>query len=155
MKPIKNILLVFILASLLLLVSGRGGTQLEAAQHETKKPSPAEQKEIDAKRKAHKVQCPRLECTSQPIGKLSQQAVMVKPPLKRCYQNLQTGEKNDTIKGYECYNYIADKKKTDVETQYCPFNVGSGEFAWVNEKDQFSVIPNSKSNCFYFFLFLI
>jgi hypothetical protein len=59
---------------------------------------------------------------------------MIQPPIKRCYEIL-TSNATSPIRGYECYNYMKDKKKNDVESQYCPFNIDSGEFAWVNEAD--------------------
>jgi len=59
---------------------------------------------------------------------------MIIPTLKRCFE-MQTSDVNNTIRGYECYDSIANRKKTDVDTQYCPFSITSGEFAWVNEKD--------------------
>ena len=68
---------------------------------------------------------------------------MIEPPLKRCY-NIETEKATETVQGYECYDAIANKKKTDVDTQYCPFNIESEEFAWVNEYDQFSIFPNGK-----------
>jgi hypothetical protein len=48
---------------------------------------------------------------------------------------MQTKDATDTIEGLECYDSIANSKKTELDTKYCPFNIEDGDFAWINEKD--------------------
>lgn len=81
----------------------------------TKVLSASDQLAVDALRAKYKVKCPKLECVDNPIGKLSVQAAMIDPPLKRCY-NIETEKATENVQGYECYDAIANKKKTDVDT---------------------------------------
>jgi len=55
---------------------------------------------------------------------------------------MQTKSETNPIQATECYDSITSSKKTELDTSYCPFNIESGDFAWINEKDQFSIFPN-------------
>ena len=68
---------------------------------------------------------------------------------------MQTKSETNPIEALECYDSITSSKKTELDTSYCPFNIESGDFAWINEKDQFSIFPNSKFHKFILICILI
>lgn len=81
--------------------------------------------------KSYDVVCPELICESKVEGK----EVEVDMADDLCYKmNTEIGEFWKPIYARECYDQSTSKKSE--QASFCPFNLVSGEYAWVDEKIQ-------------------
>ena len=71
----------------------------------------------------YRVTCPKLECDKD----ISQKKLLV----GQCYL-MGTENANETIHALECEDEKSESGSA-LTPMYCPFNLESGSYAWINE----------------------